>query len=189
MSQRTAQHSRKAGERQRHTPCPSDLGVPTLAWRAHPAQRIAPHRYRLLQLQGCPVADDPMRAPDGLCAVPVWDQWHCPCVVYAETLHVSKPTWWLESRFHFSFADYWDEARSSFGALRVVNDDLVKARSGFGCVSAARWHTKHDRQRSKHAEQEQHTPRGVQACIFCTVIPTDTTAAHKDTTHSALGQA
>jgi hypothetical protein len=27
--------------------------------------------------------------------------------VSQESLHVSKPTWWLESRFHFSFADYW----------------------------------------------------------------------------------
>lgn len=52
----------------------------------------------------------------------------------AGSLHVSKPTWWLESRFHFSFADYWDQARMHFGALRVVNDDLVKARAGFGCV-------------------------------------------------------
>ena len=28
-----------------------------------------------------------------------------PC---AGSLHVSKPTWWLESRFHFSFADYFN---------------------------------------------------------------------------------
>eukprot|EP00877_Chromochloris_zofingiensis_P003934 jgi/Chrzof1/13541/Cz08g01120.t1 len=48
------------------------------------------------------------------------------------SLHVSKPTWWLESRFHFSFADYWNRKRMNFGALRVVNDDLVKGRSGFG---------------------------------------------------------
>ena len=52
--------------------------------------------------------------------------------VPAKALHVSRPTWWLESRFHFSFADWWDPARSNFGALRVVNDDLVKPRSGFG---------------------------------------------------------
>ena len=41
---------------------------------------------------------------------------------------------WLESRFHFSFADYWDNSRMNFGALRVVNDDLVQPRAGFGCV-------------------------------------------------------
>ncbi|KAG5178957.1 RmlC-like cupin [Tribonema minus] len=48
-----------------------------------------------------------------------------------ETLHVSKPTSWLESRFHFSFADHWDPKRMSFGKLRVVNDDLVKPMEGF----------------------------------------------------------
>ena len=100
-------------------------------------------------------------------------------LVPSSSLHVSKPTWWLESRFHFSFAgkclsaglcgahfqvprggwpappagacrcplnllfpgplplpilpaDYWDNSRSNFGALRVVNDDLVKPRAGFG---------------------------------------------------------
>lgn len=50
----------------------------------------------------------------------------------AGSLHVSKPTWWLESRFHFSFAEYVDSKRMQFGALRVVNDDLVKPRAGFG---------------------------------------------------------
>eukprot|EP00195_Chlamydomonas_chlamydogama_P006945 CAMPEP_0202890082 /NCGR_PEP_ID=MMETSP1392-20130828/591_1 /ASSEMBLY_ACC=CAM_ASM_000868 /TAXON_ID=225041 /ORGANISM="Chlamydomonas chlamydogama, Strain SAG 11-48b" /LENGTH=281 /DNA_ID=CAMNT_0049573573 /DNA_START=241 /DNA_END=1085 /DNA_ORIENTATION=+ len=49
-----------------------------------------------------------------------------------ESLHVSKPVWWLESRFHFSFADYWNPERNNFGVLRVVNDDLVKPRAGFG---------------------------------------------------------
>uniref|UniRef100_A0A383VZA5 Pirin N-terminal domain-containing protein n=1 Tax=Tetradesmus obliquus TaxID=3088 RepID=A0A383VZA5_TETOB len=53
-------------------------------------------------------------------------------LVPATSLRVSKPTWWLESRFHFSFADYWDPARMQFGALRVMNDDLVKPRAGFG---------------------------------------------------------
>jgi redox-sensitive bicupin YhaK (pirin superfamily) len=50
----------------------------------------------------------------------------------AASLHVSKPTWWLESRFHFSFADYWDPQRMNFGALRVVNDDYVQPKAGFG---------------------------------------------------------
>ncbi|KAL3162869.1 hypothetical protein ABBQ32_009320 [Trebouxia sp. C0010 RCD-2024] len=49
-----------------------------------------------------------------------------------ESLHVSKPTWWLESRFHFSFADYHNPSNSNFGALRVVNDDLVQGNAGFG---------------------------------------------------------
>eukprot|EP00271_Cylindrocystis_brebissonii_P015202 TRINITY_DN3742_c0_g1_i1.p1 TRINITY_DN3742_c0_g1~~TRINITY_DN3742_c0_g1_i1.p1 ORF type:complete len:254 (-),score=27.89 TRINITY_DN3742_c0_g1_i1:402-1163(-) len=47
-------------------------------------------------------------------------------------LHVSKPTWWLESRFHFSFANYYNPANTEFGVLRVLNDDLVKPHSGFG---------------------------------------------------------
>ena len=33
-----------------------------------------------------------------------------------------------------SFADYYDPKRMNFGALRVVNDDLVRAKAGFGCV-------------------------------------------------------
>ncbi len=40
--------------------------------------------------------------------------------VPAASLHVSKPVWWLKSRFHFSFADhvYADASRQRFGALR-----------------------------------------------------------------------
>mmetsp|Transcript_31947 Transcript_31947/g.77920 ORF Transcript_31947/g.77920 Transcript_31947/m.77920 type:complete len:274 (-) Transcript_31947:15-836(-) len=47
-----------------------------------------------------------------------------------------KATWtngnWLKSRFHFSFAEYRDSKRSSFGVLRVMNDDLVQPARGFG---------------------------------------------------------
>jgi len=38
---------------------------------------------------------------------------------------------WLKSRFHFNFAEY-SEGPSSFGVLRVMNDDLVQAERGFG---------------------------------------------------------
>lgn len=31
-----------------------------------------------------------------------------------------------------SFADYFNPENTNFGALRVCNDDLVKAKSGFG---------------------------------------------------------
>ena len=39
---------------------------------------------------------------------------------------------WLESRFHFSFAEYRNFDNMNFGVLRVLNDDLVHPQSGFG---------------------------------------------------------
>lgn len=39
---------------------------------------------------------------------------------------------WLKSRFHFSFAEYRNPKNTHFGALRVMNDDLVQAQRGFG---------------------------------------------------------
>lgn len=39
---------------------------------------------------------------------------------------------WLDTRHHFSFGHYLDESRMGFGNLRVVNDDLIRAGSGFG---------------------------------------------------------
>lgn len=38
---------------------------------------------------------------------------------------------WLESRFHFSFAEYRDFNNINFGALRVLNDDIIHPHSGF----------------------------------------------------------
>ena len=38
---------------------------------------------------------------------------------------------WLNARHHFSFADYYDPARMSWGRLRVWNDDEIAAKSGF----------------------------------------------------------
>lgn len=38
---------------------------------------------------------------------------------------------WLEARHHFSFASYFNRNRMAFGALRVINDDIIKAQSGF----------------------------------------------------------
>ena len=38
---------------------------------------------------------------------------------------------WLDSRFHFSFAEYRDFKKRNFGVLRVMNDDIIAPRSGF----------------------------------------------------------
>jgi redox-sensitive bicupin YhaK (pirin superfamily) len=38
---------------------------------------------------------------------------------------------WLDTRFHFSFADYHDPERTSWGGLRVWNDDTIAPQSGF----------------------------------------------------------
>lgn len=39
---------------------------------------------------------------------------------------------WLKSRHTFSFAGYYNPDRVHFGALRVLNDDIVAAAKGFG---------------------------------------------------------
>jgi len=39
---------------------------------------------------------------------------------------------WLISRHSFSFAGYYNPDRQNFGALRVLNDDIVKPGMGFG---------------------------------------------------------
>ena len=38
---------------------------------------------------------------------------------------------WLDARHHFSFSRYWNPDRTHFGSLRVINDDTIKAGSGF----------------------------------------------------------
>jgi len=38
---------------------------------------------------------------------------------------------WLKARHHFSFADYHDPRRMSWGALRVWNDDEIAPNTGF----------------------------------------------------------
>ena len=38
---------------------------------------------------------------------------------------------WLDSHFHFSFAEYRNPGNVNFGVLRVLNDDLVEPGTGF----------------------------------------------------------
>lgn len=38
---------------------------------------------------------------------------------------------WLHAHYHFSFADYVDPDRMGIGALRVWNDDTIRAGTGF----------------------------------------------------------
>ncbi len=39
---------------------------------------------------------------------------------------------WLDANYSFSFGQYYDPTRIHFGALRVLNDDIVKGGFGFG---------------------------------------------------------
>ena len=39
---------------------------------------------------------------------------------------------WLDSHFHFSFAEYFNPDNIRFGVLRVLNDDIVQPGTGFG---------------------------------------------------------
>lgn len=39
---------------------------------------------------------------------------------------------WLKSNFSFSFAEYYDPNNIQFGPLRVLNDDIIMPKKGFG---------------------------------------------------------
>lgn len=39
---------------------------------------------------------------------------------------------WLQTRWHFSFGDYFDEKNINWSKLRVFNDDVIQGGGGFG---------------------------------------------------------
>ena len=39
---------------------------------------------------------------------------------------------WLQANYSFSFAKYYNPERTNFGALRVLNDDVISPSMGFG---------------------------------------------------------
>ena len=39
---------------------------------------------------------------------------------------------WLDTKFSFSFAEYYDPQKINFGMLRVLNDDIIAPGMGFG---------------------------------------------------------
>jgi hypothetical protein len=47
-----------------------------------------------------------------------------------ESLYLAEHGW-LSSRFHFSFAEYYNPNNMHFGALRVLNDDTILPKTGF----------------------------------------------------------
>ena len=38
---------------------------------------------------------------------------------------------WLNTHYHFSFANYYNPERMGFGTLRVINDDIIAPNTGF----------------------------------------------------------
>ncbi len=52
--------------------------------------------------------------------------------IYKANSHGKSELGWLTSWFHFSFAEYHNPKRIHFGALRVINDDIIQAHTGFG---------------------------------------------------------
>lgn len=53
-------------------------------------------------------------------------------VVYKANTRGHFQNEWLNTSYSFSFADYYDRNHMHFGALRVLNDDVIQPSTGFG---------------------------------------------------------
>ena len=53
-------------------------------------------------------------------------------IIYREGTRGHFENDWLDTKYSFSFADYFEKSRMNFGALRVLNDDVIHPSSGFG---------------------------------------------------------
>lgn len=51
--------------------------------------------------------------------------------VYSANSRGTADYGWLKTKYSFSFANYHDRNRMGFGALRVLNDDILDANHGF----------------------------------------------------------
>ena len=46
---------------------------------------------------------------------------------------------WLDSKFSFSFAHWYDPEKIHFGALRVLNDDIIAPAWVLECIRTTIW--------------------------------------------------
>ncbi|MDB5133339.1 MAG: pirin family protein [Mucilaginibacter sp.] len=53
-------------------------------------------------------------------------------IFYSANERGTNDTGWLKAKFSFSFGRYYDPEKVHFGALRVLNDDIIAGGQGFG---------------------------------------------------------
>lgn len=52
--------------------------------------------------------------------------------IYRASERGSADYGWLKANYSFSFANYYNPSATNFGALRVLNDDIIQGGMGFG---------------------------------------------------------